>query len=518
MSPLTAVSRSTRHTRRLAKAVAIGAVAALAATGLTAGVTTAPAQAATTTITGKLVPATGQTLPEMITLLYYQAKCSPTDRTTAIIPGGHGGGLHFDASQAFAIPDAITGQCYQLAFYGDFGSGYLRTIPTTWSSKWGHKQYVPAGTANAQFKVTYPSGTLSGTILHATGQVAQDVHLYYDQVDCTTHAQYSKPDWDWGYITLGDQLNPTTGQFSISVWPGRCYSIHADYNPDIGYSLPLPLRLDSQSDYRIYTTAGTGKKLVLGLTKGNYETFSLSPDLNGDKRGDVLAIDTVTGALHVHSTTTSGTLAKPYTVPVYTSLSGQRVFGPGDWSGDKINDVLTVDTQGRMWLYKGDGKGHLARAVQSGRGWSAYTIIPSGDLDGDRLNDLLAIDTAGKLWLYSGDGKGGFKPGRREVGHGWTGFDCYAAGDLNKDGRADILGVNSAGILYAYMGKGNGGFKAAQQVGKGWNKFTLAAGADLNGDGLADIVGRNDATGQLYFYRSKGAGQFAAAVQIGQAW
>ncbi|MDR1798798.1 MAG: VCBS repeat-containing protein, partial [Bifidobacteriaceae bacterium] len=248
-----------------------------------------------------------------------------------------------------------------------------------------------------------------------------------------------------------------------------------------------------------------------------YETFTLSPDLTGDGKGEVLAVVASSGALHLHPSKGDGTLLA-VKVPLSSGLSGARVFGPGDWDGDKKADVITVDTAGAMWLYKGNGSGGLAARVQAGRGWSNYRIVPAGDLNGDGANDMLAIDTDGKLWLYAGNGKGGFLPGRLEVGHGWSGFSLYAAGDLNSDGKADILSVNASGVLYAYFGKGNGSFQSPLPVGRGWGAFTLAAGADLNGDGLADIVGRNDSTRVLYYYQSKGGGQFAAAKVMATGW
>jgi hypothetical protein len=247
-----------------------------------------------------------------------------------------------------------------------------------------------------------------------------------------------------------------------------------------------------------------------------YSTFTISPDLTGDGLGEVLAL-TTGGQLRLQQVKADGTLGA-LKVLVSSGLTGQRIYGPGDWDGDKKADVVTVDSAGNMWLRKGTGSGSVGGAVQIGRGWTAYRIVPAGDLNGDKANDLLAIDSAGRLWLYAGDGKGAFLQGRTEVGHGWSGFDCFAAADLNRDGKNDILGVRADGTLWAYLGKGNGSFQAATQVGKGWGGFTLAAGGDLTGDSLADIVGRNDLTGQLYLYRSKGGGSFAAATALAWGW
>ncbi|MDR1800159.1 MAG: FG-GAP-like repeat-containing protein [Bifidobacteriaceae bacterium] len=247
-----------------------------------------------------------------------------------------------------------------------------------------------------------------------------------------------------------------------------------------------------------------------------YPRLTLSPDLTGDGYGDLLGLH-LNGELHEFPGTASGAVGGKTVLA--TGLGTSWISGPGDWNGDNLADVVTVDSAGRMWLRAGNGQGRIAATqVQIGHGWSAYRIIPAGDLNQDGANDMLAIDTAGKLWLYAGNGRGAFLPGRTEVGHGWTNLQLLAAGDLDGDGKGDILGISQAGLLFAYSGRGNGTFAAAKQVGHGWTGLTLAAGADINRDGLADIVGRNDSTGRLYFYAGKGGGQFKAAVALGTGW
>ncbi|MDR1798462.1 MAG: discoidin domain-containing protein, partial [Bifidobacteriaceae bacterium] len=246
------------------------------------------------------------------------------------------------------------------------------------------------------------------------------------------------------------------------------------------------------------------------------KSIALSPDMTGNGRGEVLAIN-ASGQLQRYSMATASTLATP--VRLLSGLSGHTVYGPGDWSGDKLADVLSIDAAGNMYLYQGNGKGSIGAGQQIGRGWSSYQVTPVGDVNKDGIADLLAIDTAGKLWLYAGNGKGAFQPGRTEVGHGWVGFKLYAAGDLNGDGVNDILGINSSGVMYAYNGKGNGTFQAAVKVGTGWSPFTLAAGADLTGDKAADIVGRRDTNGDVYLYPGKGsAAGFKTPVKIATGW
>ncbi|MDR1393479.1 MAG: S8 family serine peptidase [Bifidobacteriaceae bacterium] len=255
---------------------------------------------------------------------------------------------------------------------------------------------------------------------------------------------------------------------------------------------------------------------------------AVSPDLNGDGRGDLLVRDsmsaTVNGSagaaqskLLVYPFTASATLGSP----IYAGVGwgNLTVYGPGDWSGDGKADVMATNSSGDLYMYRGAGNGTLTGSgVRVGWGWTDYRIIPSGDMNGDRKADLLAIhNPTGDLWLYPGDGAGSFRS-RVKVGNGWQGFELYAAGDLNGDGRGDILSVQrSTGDLYRYLGRGGGFFATKLKVGNGWNGFQLASGASLDGDRYSDIVGLSpDWT--LYYYKGLGGGQFATKKQIGNGF
>jgi len=247
-----------------------------------------------------------------------------------------------------------------------------------------------------------------------------------------------------------------------------------------------------------------------------YSQILLSPDMTGDGRGEVLALDQA-GKLSIYETTAKGTLRTPAGL-VAVGLTGHTIYAPGDWDGDGMADLVTVSAGGRMYLHKGQGGGAVSAKRQIGHGWSKYTIIPAGDLTGNGVNDMLAISNqTGVLLLYSGNGKGGFKSGYKQVGHGWKDMQLFAAGDLNSDGATDVLGVKADGRLFFYAGRGDGYFKPAVQVGHGWKNLTLAAGADLTGNGRADIVGKTK-DGRLWLYQGKGAGTFARPVQIGSGW
>jgi len=243
----------------------------------------------------------------------------------------------------------------------------------------------------------------------------------------------------------------------------------------------------------------------------------LSPDLTGDGRADVVAVRASDGGLLVFPGLGNGRLGSPLLVG--TGFQGVTMYAPGDWNGDRRNDLLGMDAAGNMYLFAGRGNGYLTNPVQIGHGWSAYNVIPSGDLTSDGNPDLLAVNkSSGDLFLYAGNGKGGFKSPYPKVGYGWLGFQLVPGGDLTGDGKADILGIDPDGYLFLYAGNGKGGFSGKRQVGHGWNAYALIGGADLNGDRINDVLGRDNATGILYFYPGKKGGGFTGKIQVGAGW
>jgi hypothetical protein len=176
-------------------------------------------------------------------------------------------------------------------------------------------------------------------------------------------------------------------------------------------------------------------------------------------------------------------------------------------------------------MYRGNGSGGwvTGSAEPVGSGWGGFTaLLLLRDWEGDGKPDILARDGDGRLLLYRGNGRGGFVTGRAEqVGAGWGGFTALLApGDWSGDGRPDLLARQADGALIMYRGDGLGGFAGRAQVGSGWQGFTaLLAGGDFSGDGRPDVLARAD-DGRLLTYRGDGDGGWltGSAEQIGSGW
>ncbi|MBT2441941.1 VCBS repeat-containing protein [Streptomyces sp. ISL-36] len=136
------------------------------------------------------------------------------------------------------------------------------------------------------------------------------------------------------------------------------------------------------------------------------------------------------------------------------------LVGPGDLTGDGKGDLLARTSGGDLYLYRGNGLADgFASRIKVGSGWGIYNrILGAGDFSGDGRTDIVTRDSAGDLYLYRGTGSAPAPFGARvKIGSGWNTYGkVVAPGDLNSDGKADLLGVNSAGELYRYLGTGTG--------------------------------------------------------------
>ena len=194
------------------------------------------------------------------------------------------------------------------------------------------------------------------------------------------------------------------------------------------------------------------------------------------------------------------------------------IVGPGDWNGDQRVDLIARDAAGRLWLYPTNGTGRFLARRQVGTGWSDLNIVAPGDWNGDRKRDLLARDGVGRLWLFPGNGLGGFLA-RRQIGSGWSGFTALVTpGDWNGDRRTDLVARDGGGRLWLYPGNGLGGFLARRQIGSGWSGFNAMVGpGDMNTDGRADLYAR-DSAGTTWLYPGNGTGGFMIRRVASRNW
>jgi hypothetical protein len=249
-----------------------------------------------------------------------------------------------------------------------------------------------------------------------------------------------------------------------------------------------------------------------------------SADWSGDAKADVLTIDP-NGALLQYRGTGSGGFAAGTGEAIGSGWGGFTALLATEWSGDGKQDLLARASDGVLYMYRGNARGgFLTGAAESmGGGWGGFTALAApGDFSGDSRPDLLALQSDGVLLLYRGNGASGFVGGGVPIAAGWQTFNTVLApGDWSGDGEPDVLTRAADGSLTMYRGNGRGGWITGngQKIGTGWGGFTaLTTRGDFSGDGVPDILART-ADGLLLMYRGNGRGGFISPyLQVGSGW
>ncbi|MEV5687468.1 VCBS repeat-containing protein [Streptomyces sp. NPDC052164] len=236
----------------------------------------------------------------------------------------------------------------------------------------------------------------------------------------------------------------------------------------------------------------------------------------------------------------------------------------GDLNGDNNADFYGVRTDGRLWLYPGQGNGYVGTGTAAGNSdFDKASITHRGDWTGDGYEDLVAAipgDGGKTLQLYPNNGVGWACTERDEQADGhsrsclserqelavfddannhWANADqILAIGDVDgpldtdNDGTVDIAGypdllVKEGNLLWLYYGSKTFYLDAARApvlVGDGsWSNYDLVAPGDRTGNGHVDLVARHRTTGELRLYEGtgpagEGLGNGATSTVIGTGW
>ncbi|EFG09453.1 transglycosylase family protein [Streptomyces clavuligerus] len=304
-------------------------------------------------------------------------------------------------------------------------------------------------------------------------------------------------------------------QFSLQTW--RAYG-GADY---AAYPHQATKKQQILTAEKVLAGQGEGAWPTCGPRHGlgsdpaePYPPTIPARDFTGDGRDDLLGISDA-GELRLFETGADLSFATRVVGPGWAA---KDLASAGDVNGDGRGDVVAVDrVTGDLHLWTGRGNGSLNAAVQVGRGWTNIEQLAVGDFTGDGKADVVAItrDTA-NLLLYPSSGSGFSGPVVLGTS-GWGSVKNLAVGDFTGDGRADVVATNeTSGQLSLYPSNGSG-LNGSAVIGSSFHLKDKLTMADLNKDGTSDIVAVDRATGDLTIYASNGSA-ITDTRKIGDGW
>jgi hypothetical protein len=157
----------------------------------------------------------------------------------------------------------------------------------------------------------------------------------------------------------------------------------------------------------------------IGSGWGSFVSLFSPGDFTGDRRSDLLAIRS-NGDLFLYRGNGLGRFTGSAVKIGSGWASFVKLLSPGDFTGDGKADLLAVRSNGDLVLYRGNGLGGFTGSgVKIGSGWASFDrLFSPGDFTGDRRSDLLAVRSNGDLYLYRGNGLGGFTGSGVKIGSG----------------------------------------------------------------------------------------------------
>ena len=246
-------------------------------------------------------------------------------------------------------------------------------------------------------------------------------------------------------------------------------------------------------------------------------------DFDGDGNGDLMAIR-LDGVLKLYRGDGASGFLDLAGSQIGTGWAAFRhVIPTGDFSGDHRPDLLGVAKDGRLFLYRGNGVGGwLSGRLQIGTGWHTMRFVFSpGDFSGDGLTDLLAVQSDGRVRLYTGNGKGGWKGTPVYVSTGFSTATLVGSpGDFDGDGFTDMIALWPDGTVKLYPGNGLKGWlnPSGVVIGTGWTGATSLAGrGDVTGDGLTDLFALRTGS-ELFLHPGDGALIGAVGIPLSVTW
>ncbi len=189
--------------------------------------------------------------------------------------------------------------------------------------------------------------------------------------------------------------------------------------------------------------------------------------------GDIIALEN-TGKLWLNTSSNNGITWKE----LATGWGwADHIVGVNNWGGSGTAGLIARQaSNGTLWYYPYTPETGFGAYTQIGGDWRQMKNISfAGNWDHDIYPDLLAIDGNGRLRLYRGNSTNSLQTGFTvldEAG-GWQDATSLTSGaDYNHDGTPDILAAWKSGNLWFYPNVG-GSLQTYQLVPGSWSDYKI---------------------------------------------
>ncbi|KND34626.1 DNRLRE domain-containing protein [Streptomyces stelliscabiei] len=310
---------------------------------------------------------------------------------------------------------------------------------------------------------------------------------------------------------------------------------------------------DSKWSTKKFGTAGSFTVRALNTDVVRYEYGFNSPSypFHLDRKAGTAATVSATltnakpptagpNVLYVRTVDGAGNVSQPTKYFFYVSPRDQA-DSPGDFTGDKLPDLMAVTEEGNLSLYPSQATNDLAKGSgdldysmagayranpdkdPNGDDLPPYVGVPSGHFKGalithngdiyggDGLQDLV-VRVGGRLWVYPGDGYGAVNIDKRVeilLPEGAPSpaslTQIVSTGDATGDGRTDFF-ATAGDELWALTGYHGATIDQAIRLSaSAWTERDIVTVLDITGDGVTDMVYRTDVHSQLMLRKGKAA-------------
>ena len=246
------------------------------------------------------------------------------------------------------------------------------------------------------------------------------------------------------------------------------------------------------------------------ITLGGSQRVVVTGDFNGDGIPDMATLDTANNTVSILLGKGDGTFSQASGSPINLSSQepGAACLVAGYFTGNGILDLAVGDWNAgavTILLGNGDGTFTIGQTITFPNGHIQGLV--AGDFTGNGKIDLATADWGNSaVEILLGNGDGTFTKGHSYPAGG--GATSICEGDFSNNGKLDLAVANFMdGTVDILLGNGDGTFTSGQTLSVGANPREIDAG-DLTNNGHLDLAVANRGDGTVSILLGNGNGTF----------